>query len=57
MPNACDGRNNNSYRTQILNARAFTTLEEVRDLNEAWRRRYNTERTHDSFGSGAAAFQ
>ena len=48
--NAYIERFNRTYRTEILNAWVFTTLEEVRDLSEAWRQRYNTERTHDSLG-------
>jgi putative transposase len=49
--NAYIERFNRTYRTEILNAWVFTTLDEVRDLSEAWRRRYNTERTHDSLGN------
>ena len=49
--NAYVERFNRTYRTEILNAWVFTTLDEVRDLSEAWRRRYNTERTHDSLGN------
>ena len=48
--NAYIERFNRSYRTEILNAWVFTTLDEVRDLSEDWRQRYNTERTHDSLG-------
>ncbi len=48
--NACIERFNRTYHTEILNARVFTTLDEVRDLSEAWRQRYNTERTRDSLG-------
>ncbi len=54
MPNAYDERFNRTCRTEILNARAVSTLEEVRDRDEAWRQRDNTEWTHDSFGCGAA---
>jgi putative transposase len=52
MPNqnAYIERFNRTYRTEILDAWVLTTLEEVRDLSEAWRQRYNTERTHDSLG-------
>jgi putative transposase len=49
--NAYVERFNRSYRTEILNAWVFTTLDEVRELSEAWRVRYNTERTHDALGS------
>ena len=46
--NAYIERFNRTYRTANLNAWVFTTLEEARDLSEAWRQRYDTERTHDS---------
>lgn len=46
--NAYIERFNRTYRTANLNAWVFRTLEEARDLSEAWRQRYNTERTHDS---------
>lgn len=49
--NAYIERFNRTCRTEILNAWVFTTLDEVRDLSEAWRRRSNTERTHDSLGN------
>lgn len=48
--NAYIERFNRSYRNEILNAWVFTTLHEVRELSEAWRVRYNTERSHDSLG-------
>jgi len=48
--NAYIERFNRTYRTEILNAWVFTTLDEVRELSEDWRQRYNTERTHDSLG-------
>jgi putative transposase len=48
--NAYIERFNRTYRTEILNAWVFTTLDEVRELSEAWRQRYNTERTHDALG-------
>ena len=48
--NAYIERFNRSYRTEILNAWVFTTLDEVRELSEDWRQRYNTERTHDALG-------
>ncbi len=49
--NAYIERFNRTYRTEILNTWVFTTLDEVRELSEAWRVRYSTERTHDSLGS------
>ncbi len=48
--NAYIERFNRTYRTEILNAWVFVTLDEVRELSEDWRQRYNTERTHDSLG-------
>lgn len=48
--NAYIERFNRSYRHEILNAWVFMTLDEVRELSEAWRLRYNTERSHDSLG-------
>ena len=49
--NAYIERFNRSYRTEILNTWVVTTLDEVRELSDAWRRRYNTEPTHDSLGA------
>jgi putative transposase len=37
--NAYIERFNRTYRTEILNAWVVTTLDEVRDLSEAWRQR------------------
>ena len=48
--NAYIERFNRSYRTEVLNAWVFTTLVEVRDLSEAWRQTYNTDRPHASLG-------
>ncbi len=48
--NAYIERFNRSYRNEILNAWIFTSLDEVRELSEAWRVRYNTEWSHDSLG-------
>ena len=48
--NAYIERFNRTYRTEILDTWVFTTLDEVRELSEDWRQRYNTERTHDSLG-------
>jgi|GEM_PF-1813738 len=39
-----------SYRSGNLDVWIFTTLDEVRDLSEDGRQRYNTERTHHSLG-------
>ena len=48
--NAYIERFNRSYRHDFLNAWVFTTLDEVRELSEASRVRYNTARSHDSLG-------
>ena len=49
--NAYIERFNRSFRHEVLNAWVFTSLEEVRDISEDWRQRYNTERSHDSLGN------
>ena len=48
--NAYIERFNRSYRYELLDAWVFTSLADVRDLSEAWRHRYNTERAHDALG-------
>jgi putative transposase len=39
-----------SVRTEVLDAWAFASLDEVRDISEQWRHAYNTERSHESLG-------
>ena len=41
-------RFNRTYREDILDAYAFSSLAEVRVMSEAWHLRYNQERPHDS---------
>lgn len=49
--NAFIERFNQTYRTEVLDANAFSSIHEVRAISEDWRRRYNTERPHESLGS------
>ena len=41
---------NGSFRNECLNANWFESLDHARDLIEAWRLDYNTERPHSSLG-------
>ena len=46
---------NGHFRDECLNEHWFTTLDEARDLIEAWRQDYNTVRPHSSLGDLAPA--
>lgn len=48
--NAYIERFNKSFRTEVLDAWVFTSLDEVREVSEQWRQAYNTERSHESLG-------
>jgi putative transposase len=49
--NAYIERFNRTFREEVHDAWAFTTLEEVRAIIMEWRCRYNTERAHESLGN------
>jgi putative transposase len=49
--NAFIERFNRTYRTEVLNAYVFESLEQVREISAEWLLSYNEERPHDALGS------
>jgi putative transposase len=48
--NAYIERFNRTFRTEVLDAYAFSSLQEVRDITELWLTEYNTVRPHQALG-------
>lgn len=46
--NAFIERFNRTYRTEVLNAYVFESLEQVREISVEWLQSYNEERPHDA---------
>ena len=46
--NALIERYNRTYRTEVLNANVFESLDQVREISMEWLQSYNEERPHDA---------
>ncbi len=46
--NAFIERYNRTYRTEVLNAYVFESLDQVREISADWLQRYNEARPHDA---------
>ena len=46
--NAFIERFNRTYRTEVLNAYVFESLDQVREISAAWLQSYNEDRPHDA---------
>ena len=46
--NAFIERFNRTYRTEVLNAYVFESLDQVREISADWLQSYNEERPHDA---------